>query len=85
MKEEAAPLLDQLVLNCAAYMFENLIIDFGTPDYDIVDAAMDDKGWSVVLNAATMPERMFQFVSKTNENRMIVSTYIKAHSFYADL
>jgi hypothetical protein len=85
--EMPAP-LREIVLGCAGYLFQEMLTKTDILDYDILSATMsreDHKDWHVILSAHAMPASLFEFNSKKDENRVTISTYIKAHTFFAQL
>lgn len=81
--------LDQIVEECARFMFGYYSIEAEPFDYDILAKRMDDESWTVALmpnvgNASgpTDPyERMIMFYKKFDRESIQISTFENSRNF----
>jgi hypothetical protein len=81
-------IIDELVRKCKNYVFDEILFLKSPPDdhnYKIIHAGltgMDD--WSIILEMAYDPSRLYMFSKTPNSDRVAVSTHIRAHWFSVD-
>ena len=65
--------LDAIVMRCVAFMFEQLVTEFGPFEYDVLAKMLDANGdWHVRLHTPIMAQYIFEFDYKKSDNKLTV-------------